>query len=89
MINQLIFINVQHINVAVTPTCTNLISVDEVCLQQTEDQTTYPKSLSPQLENSYLVAGEEAHSLHLMEDGVVGAIDGVPAVDISHCQKGI
>lgn len=59
------------------------------CLQQIQDHATCPKSLSLQLENSYLMTGEEPNSFHLMEDWVVGVINGITAVDISHCQKGV
>lgn len=82
MINHSIFINVQY-NTCVAVThlraCTLLTANTRLC--------NLPKSLSPHLQNSYLMTGEEPNSFHLMEDWVVGVINCITAVDISHCQK--
>ena len=32
---------------------------------------------------------EQPHSLALVEDGVVGAVDGVPPVHVAHVEEGV
>lgn len=83
MINHLIFINAQH------NTCRcNMFRCMHFAYSKYKIMQLI-QNLSPQLENSYLMTGEEPNSFHLMEDWVVGVINCITAVDISHCQKGI